>query len=96
MMYGIIGLFVMVSVWGLVALVTKTFNLENNNYYYYYGGGGMGRYGGYGSGGYGGSGGGTYGVGTNSGYGSGDNNSVSDNTDITTDFPLPSIDNSIK
>lgn len=96
MMYGIIGLFVMVSVWGLVALVTKTFNLENNNYYYYYGGGGMGRYGGYGSGGYGGSGGGTYGVGTNSGYGSGDNNSVSDNTDTTTDFPLPSIDNSIK
>lgn len=35
MMYGIIGLFVMVSVWGLVAVVTNTFNLENTNIFYF-------------------------------------------------------------
>lgn len=29
MIYGIIGLFVMVSVWGLVAIVSNTFNLGN-------------------------------------------------------------------
>lgn len=29
MLWGIVGLFVMVSVWGLVAIVQNTFNLEN-------------------------------------------------------------------
>lgn len=32
MIYGIIGLFVMVSVWGLVNVVYNTFGLDNNNY----------------------------------------------------------------
>ena len=30
MIYGIIGLFVMVSVWGLVAILSGTFNLNND------------------------------------------------------------------
>jgi hypothetical protein len=29
MLWGIIGIFVMVSVWGLVAVLTSTFNLDN-------------------------------------------------------------------
>lgn len=35
MFYGIIGLFVMVSVWGLVTLVYNTFDLDNNNFIYF-------------------------------------------------------------
>ena len=58
MMYGIIGLFVMVSVWGLVRVVYNTFGLDNNNNSFLY----------YGSGGYGGSG---YGIGSGSRYGGG-------------------------
>lgn len=34
MIYGIIGLFVMVSVWGLVNVVYNTFGFDNNNYYF--------------------------------------------------------------
>ena len=30
MLWGIIGIFVMVSVWGLVAIVGNTFNLDNS------------------------------------------------------------------
>jgi hypothetical protein len=30
MMWGIIGIFVMVSVWGLVAILSSTFNLDNS------------------------------------------------------------------
>jgi len=30
MIYGIIGLFVMVSIWGLVAILSGTFNLSND------------------------------------------------------------------
>lgn len=30
MIYGIIGLFVMISVWGLVGILSNTFNLDNN------------------------------------------------------------------
>ena len=77
MMYGIIGLFVMVSVWGLVALVYNTFGLDNyNNSFLYYGSGGYGGSGFYGSGG--GSGGGFYGGG--SGVGSGASGSGSGNS----------------
>lgn len=36
-MYGIIGLFVMVSVWGLVALVYNTFGLDNANNFFFWG-----------------------------------------------------------
>ncbi|KKR47081.1 MAG: hypothetical protein UT90_C0008G0023 [Parcubacteria group bacterium GW2011_GWA1_40_21] len=67
MMYGIIGLFVMVSVWGLVRVVYNTFGLDNNNNSFYY----------YGSGGYGGSG---YGIGSGrygGGYGGGGGSGVS-------------------
>lgn len=35
MLYGIIGLFVMISVWGLVALVYNTLNLNNSNYFFF-------------------------------------------------------------
>lgn len=42
MIYGVIGLFVMVSVWGLVNLVYNTFGLDNNNYYFNSGVGGEG------------------------------------------------------
>ncbi|MBM2817932.1 MAG: protein of unknown function with transrane region [Parcubacteria group bacterium] len=80
MMYGIIGLFVMVSVWGLVRVVYNTFGLDNNNFLYYYGSGGYGG-GGYGSGGSGsggfygggsGSDGGVVGSGDGGGFGAGD------------------------
>lgn len=38
-LYGIIGLFVMVSVWGLVALVYNTFGLDNaSNFFFNFGG----------------------------------------------------------
>ena len=30
MIYGIIGLFVMVSIWGLVAILSGTFDLKND------------------------------------------------------------------
>ena len=57
MLYGIIGLFVMVSVWGLVTIVKNTFDLDDNSNNLYFsnynfwkggsdGGGGNGKGGG--------------------------------------------------
>lgn len=99
MMYGIIGLFVMVSVWGLVTLVYNTFGLDNfNNSFYYYGGSGYG-YGsgsGYGSESGGGGGGGFSGSGSGSesgGFGdSGSGNSDTNNNDSGSQFDLPPIE----
>ena len=91
MMYGIIGLFVMVSVWGLVRVVYNTFGLDNNNNsFLYYGGGGSG--GGYWWGGSGwgsGSGGGFGGDDTGNPDNSGANSGSTD--EIPPDFPEVNI-----
>lgn len=55
MLYGIIGLFVMVSVWGLVAVVKNTFGFQNNDNFFFNLGGSFGNS--FGGGFYGGSGG---------------------------------------
>jgi len=102
MMYGIIGLFVMVSVWGLVRVVYNTFGLDNNNFLYYYGSGGYGGSG-YGSGGSGGfygggsgSDGGVVGSGDGGGFGGGDTGDSGANGGGGESPPeLPGIDISI-
>lgn len=91
MIYGIIGLFVMVSVWGLVAVVRNTLGLQNTNgLFFNYGGGfGSGFGGGFFGGGgmnVGGSGGGLIG---NSGGGALNNANNSNNSGSP--FGLPKI-----
>ena len=48
MIYGIIGLFVMVSVWGLVNILKNTVEFDNTDSFYYYNSN-YGNYGGYGN-----------------------------------------------
>ncbi|MBU6430808.1 MAG: hypothetical protein KGJ58_00790 [Patescibacteria group bacterium] len=88
MMYGIIGLFVMVSVWGLVALVYNTFGLNNtNNSIYYYGSGGYGI----GSGGGGGFSGSGSGLGKAAFDGSSSGNGGANDNTSGSPFGLPPI-----